>query len=818
MVPLLGTRSVISAVHSLPIVMVAAPAVSTLHRRIVQPPAPFIGRARPNPAIRQYLDGGLEGSGVLRITGMDTRVHPTIIPYNPSFLYKVTCRIRPITRPTDSAKYKLYVGVEGVAGNESTLVDRNGAAVYTAMYFCCADGVDLYSLTLNEWVEYAGYFSGRGSYVGNASDPNSPCGLHADVRYFRPMYRVNCEGGDGTIELDELGWEIVPKNLDEIADSTSYKRITTVSRDALLRATPAAGDNVLMNPNFEDGSYFWLLPTGASLETDSTKAHNGNNYVEMPEGTDTAVFLKHTHDDLVTEKLFEINPGDGVNFSAAIYRESGNSTITVGVLFYDKDGTYLSGYSDSCSSTLSVWQHAGSRVTAPPDAKYLVFFVKSLGASSAGVFRVDKCLLSIDRGKGNTFCVSQLGRSDCAGTVLELPCQADLVPTTGEVLVLGVDGLLKKATAEMAGSFVPFIMLNYHPDEDLLLVAAPGSVVNYWNWSWTAGKKVYLNASTAGALTQSIPQETTGSLCFPVGIALSTTSMLTFPICHPLIEADRDALLKVLAGTSTAVCNAGDTYLYAAVGTALYRSTDGINWGSSIYTFGASVAGLMMAGSYLYAACGADLYRSSDGTTWSGVNTFPYNISAMALCNGAIYVGLATNGAVYRSPTGALGSWTLVLTPNASCTDVRDFLYFDSKVWAGLTSTSTSYSVYNSSDGVTWGNIAIGEVDVRSLCIIGTVLYASTRAGNVYYIATGGSALALAWASGTINLDCMRLLGTQNYYIFGNAVMHGDTKGRLMVSALTGTSNFQVATFKNHIYSILNGTLYRFGKRMFVVE
>ncbi|KKM85646.1 hypothetical protein LCGC14_1286960 [marine sediment metagenome] len=168
---------------------------------------------RAGGAAVTYPSDGQAGGRVLQAAGNgDWRAYPENIPFDPSKLYRIRCRVRQTANPADPAKDLFYCGVEGVAADGVTAVNRTGAASWGTQHWICAQGEDGGAWGLNTWVEYTGYFKGWAGTGSNKSpDPANPGALHTNVRYFRPLFIMNQPSdGDGTQQLDYIAVDVLP--------------------------------------------------------------------------------------------------------------------------------------------------------------------------------------------------------------------------------------------------------------------------------------------------------------------------------------------------------------------------------------------------------------------------------------------------------------------------------------------------------------------------------------------------------------------------------------------------------------------------------
>ena len=122
-------------------------------------------------------------------------IHDVNIAFNPTKMYKVSCRFR-----RTSGSGKCYIGVAGVAADGATLVNVNGLDELSSHYYCAAS--DVYAVST--WVEYVGYFRGTASPGFAEASPNysAAAKLHTDVAYFRPLILANFLNKNGVSGVD----------------------------------------------------------------------------------------------------------------------------------------------------------------------------------------------------------------------------------------------------------------------------------------------------------------------------------------------------------------------------------------------------------------------------------------------------------------------------------------------------------------------------------------------------------------------------------------------------------------------------------------
>jgi|GEM_PF-1113712 prepilin-type N-terminal cleavage/methylation domain-containing protein len=126
------------------------------------------------------------------------------IPFNPDSTYKMTCRARQVTDPTVGGK-GIYCGWTGVGLDGITLVNGTGVNTYSSQHYQTMANAQL--AAGGAWSSYTGYTKGWGAPNGNTSpcaNPASPCKMHQNVRYIRPLFIINYSGGNGIANLDSI--------------------------------------------------------------------------------------------------------------------------------------------------------------------------------------------------------------------------------------------------------------------------------------------------------------------------------------------------------------------------------------------------------------------------------------------------------------------------------------------------------------------------------------------------------------------------------------------------------------------------------------
>ncbi len=131
------------------------------------------------------------------------------IPFNPNSTYKMTCRYRQVTDPTDGGGKEFFCGYLGVSLNRVTLVNINGDNSPYEQHYHTTAGNSLPSGS--PFTEIIGFTHGK-TLVGSSGDygpchsPYFPCKMRANVFYIKPMFIVNYGEGqnDGTADIDSI--------------------------------------------------------------------------------------------------------------------------------------------------------------------------------------------------------------------------------------------------------------------------------------------------------------------------------------------------------------------------------------------------------------------------------------------------------------------------------------------------------------------------------------------------------------------------------------------------------------------------------------
>ncbi|MEX2032993.1 MAG: hypothetical protein WD889_00330, partial [Candidatus Colwellbacteria bacterium] len=132
------------------------------------------------------------------------------IPFNPNVLYKISCKVRQVSDPTSGNK-KIFCGVAGVAANGTTMINVDGVDSYSSQHYFAASGQ---ALTAGAgYTTYTGYFKGTGTSAGGQRwDSNNPGEMRNGVTYFRPLFVLNYDGGNGVANIEMEVVEIIDQS------------------------------------------------------------------------------------------------------------------------------------------------------------------------------------------------------------------------------------------------------------------------------------------------------------------------------------------------------------------------------------------------------------------------------------------------------------------------------------------------------------------------------------------------------------------------------------------------------------------------------
>lgn len=183
----------------------------------------FQAVANSGSLVSSYPTNGVFGGKVLRAVQQIWLQDNRNVPFDPTFLYRITAAIR---RISGSSNVLVYVGVAGVAADGVTLINDSGSNTTSSQHYNCARAFDMNTITAGDWVTFTGYFRGTassGSVGLVAANVDSPTPLYTGVKYMRPLLIMNYSSGTGTMECDFIKIERLI-NPDD-ADNTEKRRV-----------------------------------------------------------------------------------------------------------------------------------------------------------------------------------------------------------------------------------------------------------------------------------------------------------------------------------------------------------------------------------------------------------------------------------------------------------------------------------------------------------------------------------------------------------------------------------------------------------------
>jgi len=160
------------------------------------------------------VTGGVSGGKFLRAgddSGNDEArlIYYRSIPFDPSFLYRIRCRVR-----RNSGAGKCYLGIAGRNGADDAWVNISGADLISAQHYLAAYDQG----PTSSWTEFTGYLKGSAA-TGTASEAHNPAApghLHEDARWFRPMIVVNYDSQAGQYDIDEFSVDVIPDQVGSV--------------------------------------------------------------------------------------------------------------------------------------------------------------------------------------------------------------------------------------------------------------------------------------------------------------------------------------------------------------------------------------------------------------------------------------------------------------------------------------------------------------------------------------------------------------------------------------------------------------------------
>lgn len=184
-----------------------------------------------------------------------------LVPYDGTSTYEIGIIAR---RPAGSGG--LFCGVEGIANDRVTWINRDGNNAYDTQFWFVAQGYGLSS----SWETLRGYFRGySGSPAATPTpDPSSPGPLRTDVTFVRPNLIVNYNAQAGQIDVAGIWLRRLP--------TVGTPNIGPDSTEVLVSSQPADGTEVIGTISYSGGGTLvdyspitaieWTNDTGGSVD------------------------------------------------------------------------------------------------------------------------------------------------------------------------------------------------------------------------------------------------------------------------------------------------------------------------------------------------------------------------------------------------------------------------------------------------------------------------------------------------------------------------------------------------------------------------
>lgn len=135
------------------------------------------------------------------------------IPFNPNAKYKLSCRVRQASDPTNAPingtdGKRIYCGVSGIASDGVAYINSQGNNSTSSQHYFAAS---YQALTAGAgYTTFSGYFKGHSTGAGGQrSDPNNPGKMYPGVAYIRPLFILNYSGGNGAADIDFQMLEVI---------------------------------------------------------------------------------------------------------------------------------------------------------------------------------------------------------------------------------------------------------------------------------------------------------------------------------------------------------------------------------------------------------------------------------------------------------------------------------------------------------------------------------------------------------------------------------------------------------------------------------
>ena len=228
----------------------------------------------------------------------------------------------------------MYIGVQGIAADGVMLVNVAGVNTTSNQHYVCVAGLNINTQPARNLARVHGLVSRarRRGVTGTFPNPTTPGQLHTNVRYFRPLFILGYDGGDGIAELDSIAIDV----FDENAVVRTYSGLNadgTVAMNKVVATSIADGavttskltDVAVTTPKLAD-----LNVTGAKLAAnavDASKIQDG--VIGTSKLTDGAVTTPRLADLNVTGAKLAANAVDASKIQDGVI---GTSKLTDGAV------------------------------------------------------------------------------------------------------------------------------------------------------------------------------------------------------------------------------------------------------------------------------------------------------------------------------------------------------------------------------------------------------------------------------------------------------------------------------------------------------
>jgi hypothetical protein len=187
-----------------------------------------------------YPQEGQNGGRVLQAAGGPVWIAwKENIAFDSSAYYRVTARIRRTS--IGSGSNGVYMGVEAVLGNGTTLVNIAGLNDAGNQHYVAANNFNLGSIAVGTWTDVIGYFRGNGTPSVPANSINTPSPLFTGAAYFRPLIVMNWGDGTHTVQCDFIRVERLTSLGTALIDPNAVNGVSSATVTGPVTATQVAG-------------------------------------------------------------------------------------------------------------------------------------------------------------------------------------------------------------------------------------------------------------------------------------------------------------------------------------------------------------------------------------------------------------------------------------------------------------------------------------------------------------------------------------------------------------------------------------------------